>query len=186
MWEKSPFTLKDFIQQRKRWLQGILLVVHTKALPFKYKICLGLSCYAWVTLPLALSNIFLAPMFPLPSIIVLDFTMTFVGAVNIYMFMFGVLKSFNVQRYGLVKFFICLCGSVAVIPFNGIMENVAVLWGYFGRKHSFYIVQKGSVNGIQSAQCVWQIWQRKTLIFWIIIGGFTCHSHKKLWIKPWC
>lgn len=30
MWEKSPFTFWDFLQQRKRWIQGILLVVHSK------------------------------------------------------------------------------------------------------------------------------------------------------------
>lgn len=33
MWEKSPFTIYDFLQQRKRWLQGILLVVHSSHIP---------------------------------------------------------------------------------------------------------------------------------------------------------
>lgn len=33
MWEKSPFTIYDFLQQRKRWLQGILLVVHSPQIP---------------------------------------------------------------------------------------------------------------------------------------------------------
>lgn len=33
MWEKSPFTIYDFLQQRKRWLQGILLVVHSPHIP---------------------------------------------------------------------------------------------------------------------------------------------------------
>lgn len=33
MWEKSPFTISDFLQQRKRWLQGILLVVHSPYIP---------------------------------------------------------------------------------------------------------------------------------------------------------
>ena len=28
LWEKSPFTLWDFLQQRKRWMQGIYLVAH--------------------------------------------------------------------------------------------------------------------------------------------------------------
>ena len=54
MWEKSPFTLWDFVQQRKRWLQGILLVVHSKAIPLNKKLLLGISCYSWVTLPLLL------------------------------------------------------------------------------------------------------------------------------------
>jgi len=33
MWEKSPFTLIDFLQQRKRWLQGLLLVTHSSKIP---------------------------------------------------------------------------------------------------------------------------------------------------------
>jgi egghead protein (zeste-white 4 protein) len=41
MWEKSPFTLSDFIKQRKRWLQGILLVVHDRRLPVRVRIGLG-------------------------------------------------------------------------------------------------------------------------------------------------
>ncbi|XP_050297691.1 beta-1,4-mannosyltransferase egh-like isoform X2 [Anthonomus grandis grandis] len=143
MWEKSPFTIKDFIQQRKRWLQGILLVVHSKALPLKSKFLLAMSCYAWVTLPLAMFNLILVPLFPISSYSLIDFLMTFVGGVNLYMFIFGVIKSFNVKRLGLFKFILCLIGSVAVIPFNIIMENVVAIWGYFGSKHKFYIVQKG-------------------------------------------
>jgi hypothetical protein len=41
MWEKSPFTLCDFVRQRKRWLQGILLVVHDRGLPIRVRIGLG-------------------------------------------------------------------------------------------------------------------------------------------------
>jgi cellulose synthase/poly-beta-1,6-N-acetylglucosamine synthase-like glycosyltransferase len=41
MWEKSPFTLADFVKQRKRWLQGILLVVHDSRLPLRSRIALG-------------------------------------------------------------------------------------------------------------------------------------------------
>lgn len=142
MWEKSPFTLMDFIQQRKRWLQGILLVVHSKAIPIKYKILLAFSCYSWVTLPLSLSNILLAAWYPIPCPIVLDFIVVFIGSVNIYMFIFGVLKSFNVYRFGLARFCLCLIGAVAVMPFNLIIENIAVIWGYFCKKHKFYVVNK--------------------------------------------
>ena len=41
MWEKSPFTLSDFIKQRKRWLQGIVLVVHDSRLPIRVRLGLG-------------------------------------------------------------------------------------------------------------------------------------------------
>ncbi|KAJ2950601.1 hypothetical protein O0L34_g8853 [Tuta absoluta] len=56
MWEKSPFSIWDFIQQRKRWIQVV--------------------------------------------------------------------------------------GALATIPFNVVIENIAVIWGVLGKKHKFYIVNK--------------------------------------------
>nr|CAG4643243.1 EOG090X07AI [Ilyocryptus agilis] len=38
MWEKSPFNIPDFIKQRKRWLQGLLLVAHSSKIPLKFDI----------------------------------------------------------------------------------------------------------------------------------------------------
>ncbi len=51
MYEKSPFMARDFIRQRKRWVQGIYLVVHPPEIPRKYKFLelvpftLGLRCH---------------------------------------------------------------------------------------------------------------------------------------------
>lgn len=36
MWEKSPFTILDFLRQRKRWIQGLLLVTHSANIPIGY------------------------------------------------------------------------------------------------------------------------------------------------------
>ncbi|CAH1371256.1 hypothetical protein MTP99_012750 [Tenebrio molitor] len=144
MWEKSPFTFWDFIQQRKRWIQGILLVVHSKSIPLKNKLLLACSCYSWLTLPLSVSNLVLASKFPIPCPPIIDFICAFIGAVNIYMFVFGVIKSFTVYRFGLGRFLLCLCGAVLVIPFNLVIENVAVIWGIFGKKHKFYVVNKNA------------------------------------------
>ncbi|XP_050442535.1 beta-1,4-mannosyltransferase egh [Adelges cooleyi] len=142
MWEKSPFSLWDFIQQRKRWLQGILLVVHSAALPTKTKIWLALSCYSWVTLPLSTSNLILARYFPIPCPAIMDFVCAFIAGVNIYMYIFGVVKSFSLYRFGVIKFTLCIIGALCTIPFNVIIENVAVIWGLFGNKYKFYVVHK--------------------------------------------
>ncbi|GJQ82368.1 hypothetical protein Trydic_g436 [Trypoxylus dichotomus] len=142
MWEKSPFTLWDFVQQRKRWLQGILLVVHSKTIPFRKKLLLAISCYSWVTLPLSTSNIILAALCPIPCYPVIDFLCAFIGAVNIYMYIFGVVKSFTVYRFGLFRFLLCIGGALLTIPLNIIIENVAVIWGIIGKKHKFYVVNK--------------------------------------------
>lgn len=72
----------------------------------------------------------------------MDFLCAFIGAVNIYMYIFGVIKSFSLYRLGVVKFAFCLLGALFVIPLNVLIENTAVILGLFGKKHKFYIVNK--------------------------------------------
>lgn len=49
-------------------------------------------------------------------------------------------KAFIFLRY--LKFISCVIGALCTIPFVVVIENVAVIWGLFGHKHKFYIVQK--------------------------------------------
>lgn len=142
MWEKSPFTLWDFMQQRKRWIQGILLVVHSKGIPFSTKAILAISCYSWATLPFSTSNVLLNAFCPIPCPHILDLLCGFLGAVPIYMYIFGVIKSFPIHRFGTMKFILFVCGALATIPLNVIIENIAVIWGVLGKKHKFYVVNK--------------------------------------------
>jgi beta-1,4-mannosyltransferase len=142
MWEKSPFTISDFLQQRKRWMQGIFLVVHSPQVPVQNKIFLAMSLYAWLTMPLSTSNLILASLYPIPPNGWCNFLSTFVGAVSIYMYIFGVMKSFSLMRLGLKRFVFCVIGAMLTIPFNVIIENCAVVMGFFGKKHKFYVVQK--------------------------------------------
>jgi len=72
----------------------------------------------------------------------MDFICAFIGAVNIYMYVFGVVKSFSLYRFGMLRFLLCICGALCTIPFNILIENVAVIWGLFGHKHRFYVVNK--------------------------------------------
>ncbi|CAC5385643.1 unnamed protein product [Mytilus coruscus] len=54
MWEKSPFSPKDFILQRKRWIQGHLKTLFCKTIPMRYKfgICFIVTlpfCFQYLT-----------------------------------------------------------------------------------------------------------------------------------------
>lgn len=142
MWEKSPFTLRDFLQQRKRWIQGIFLVVHSGCIRWRYKLLLATSLYAWLTVPLTGSNILWAAFFPLPLPAIIDVATTFAFAMNLYMYVFGVLKSFSIARIGLRRFGMLLIGALLTIPFNVIAENIAAVWACIGSKHRFYVVDK--------------------------------------------
>jgi len=143
MHEKSPFTFWDFLQQRKRWLQGIFLVVHSRVIPIRIKILLSMSLYAWATLPLTIANVVLAAVCPLPTNRLFDFFVAFTGAVNLYMYIFGVVKQFSHRyRHRPWTLIFCSLGALCTIPFTIVIENIAVIWGMFGRKHQFYVVRK--------------------------------------------
>ncbi|RXG67520.1 Beta-1,4-mannosyltransferase egh [Armadillidium vulgare] len=142
MWEKSPFTISDFLQQRKRWLQGILLVVHSPNIPVTTKWLLAISLYSWVTMPLALASVILSPIFPVSVPSVVNAIAAFVGGVNFYMYIFGVIKSFRVDRLGWVRMGMCVAGALVTMPFNFLVENIAVMRGLVGDKHKFYVVNK--------------------------------------------
>ena len=142
MWEKSPFSVRDFLQQRKRWLQGIYLVVHDKKLPISSRFCLALALYSWITLPLSTSNIYLSFFYPIPVNATLDFLCCFIGAVNLYLYIIGAIKSFTISRVGYLRFFCCIIGAICTIPFVVIIENIAVIWGLFSSKNNFYVVEK--------------------------------------------
>lgn len=83
-----------------------------------------------------------AGLYPIPCPNVVDFLCAFIAGFNIYMYVFGVIKSFSLYRFGVVKFFACVLGALCTIPINVIIENVAVIWGLVGKKHKFYVVQK--------------------------------------------
>ena len=142
MWEKSPFTISDFLQQRKRWLQGILLVVHSPSIPVATKWLLAVSLYSWVTMPLALASVMLSGVFPVPVPMFVNLMAAFVGGVNFYMYIFGVIKSFRVDRLGWLRMGCCVLGALVTMPFNFLVENVAVIGGLIGNKHKFYVVNK--------------------------------------------
>lgn len=143
--EKSPFTLLDFIQQRKRWLQGLLLVVHSPQIPWQTKIFLAFSVYSTVTLPLSTSNLFLALLYPIACPLWLDIILSFTGAIGFYMYLFGVIKSFPRQRLGWPRYLLCCVAVLCLIPVFAVLENAAVLWGLVGKKHKFHVVQKGII-----------------------------------------
>lgn len=142
MCEKSPFSLMDFLQQRKRWLQGLLLVAHSSRLPFRYRFLLGTSVYAWITMPLTTANLFLKPIFPIPVPQVVDISVSFIGGIWMFLYIYGTCRSFSIARVGVFKFLLLLMTGVIVTPFKVVVENIAVVWGLFTPKHKFFVVKK--------------------------------------------
>ena len=142
MREKSPFTFEDFFKQRKRWMQGIYMVVMSDKIGRKSKILLSMSLFAWLTLPLSTLNVFLAPRFPFSLGILLDFGLSFLGSVALAMYTCGYIRQFPIHRFSWPRSLLVFPQIVVSSTFSIIVENLAVCTMWFGDWYGFYIVQK--------------------------------------------
>ncbi len=163
MWERSSFTLIDFIKQRKRWMQGIFLVVHERRLPWHLRFflgiyshiralllnnyillnhILGIGFYAWMTLPLAILNIIITPLYPVPLHGLLKFVISYIGAVAVYLYIIGTIRSFPLARYGWLHFILRIICTIMTIPLAVLCEIIAVPWGLFSDKSQFFVIDK--------------------------------------------
>jgi beta-1,4-mannosyltransferase len=102
----------------------------------------GIALYSWITLPLTSLNIVLTPLCPIPLHWMLNFLIAFVGAVNIYLYIIGAVRSFSLVRLGYAQVALRIIGTLATIPFVVVCEITAVLWGLLSDKNKFYIVDK--------------------------------------------
>ncbi|XP_053398664.1 beta-1,4-mannosyltransferase egh-like [Mercenaria mercenaria] len=143
MWEKSTFSALDYIYQRKRWVQGIYNVFFSSQIPFKYKYGISLMLLAWFFMPLTVTNIVLVPLFPLPMWRSVNILCGFMGAVMLFLYIFGAIMSFSPRRTGWAKYIFLCFVPVVVLPVAMVMETIGVVWALKTRKlDSFHIVNK--------------------------------------------
>ncbi|CAI9725772.1 Hypothetical predicted protein [Octopus vulgaris] len=145
MHEKSTFSLVDYIKQRKRWVQGILLVLFSRMLPWRCKMGLSVMILSWLTLPFTVPNIILVLLFPLPMPTIVNALCGFIGGTVVFLFIFGAIKSFSLRNMGRCQYILLCLAPILVAPLAMIMESISVIWAIFGHQnHVFDVVNKES------------------------------------------
>eukprot|EP00095_Tigriopus_kingsejongensis_P005579 maker-scaffold12_size759060-snap-gene-5.17 protein:Tk05579 transcript:maker-scaffold12_size759060-snap-gene-5.17-mRNA-1 annotation:"GG12939" len=143
MHEKSPFTFSDFFKQRKRWMQGIYMVVASPVISWPTKALLAMSLGSWLTLPLStIANLLLVPLYPFSLGLLADFTMGFVGAMGLFMYAFGYIRQHPIKRYSWLRLLLVVPEIVFSSLVSIIVENCAVCTMWIGDWYDFYIVDK--------------------------------------------
>ncbi|XP_071088733.1 beta-1,4-mannosyltransferase egh-like [Haliotis cracherodii] len=149
MWEKSTFSVMDFIQQRKRWIQGVSLAFLSKQIPIRYKLGIGVMVLAWAFMPVTSLNILLVPMCPMSVHPVVNTLSAFSGGVAIFLFMFGAIKSFTIRTHGLFRFILLCTLTVGIAPISLILESTGVILAAVSKQgREFHIVKKDSERTI--------------------------------------
>lgn len=146
MWEKSPFSFLDFVKQRKRWVQGLYLLVKEPTLKMNFsKIGFAYSLFNWMCMPLQIINSFVLIAFPIAFTPIENILSLFNLTIFLFLFILGAIKSFNLnwsRRNRLGRNLFCVFGAICSIPYVAVSEAIAVIWGIFSEKKQFFIVTK--------------------------------------------
>lgn len=143
MLEKSTFTFRDYVHQRKRWMQGIYLTALSCQLPLRYKLGPVLMTICSLCLPLTTLNMLLTILYPVPVWLWLNCSVGFCSSMIVFLFVLGTMKSFSIRRYGVLRCSLFVLSTLACSILIIVFENVASILAFWTpSKHEFYVVKK--------------------------------------------
>lgn len=152
MYEQSPFTLRDFVRQRARWLVGGLLVVNNSRLPLGVRAVMGTLSALWAAMPLAYLCVTAAVLLGSlehgePGFVrnLYVFMLPISVGLGVWSYLLGYFVTFYAQGLGVVRFIALLVAQLAILPVFGLMELCGVIYALLNfRKlsHGFHVVQK--------------------------------------------
>ena len=144
MKENSPFSVMDYIRQRRRWFVGQVYTVLSREIALWYKLGIILSITCSILVPISLSNIALNILFPVYKPLTMKVLTGFIGGVFTFLYAFGAFKSLSGRGWSYKYLsFICLLTCVIVAPLASLLESFAVYWGMITlNARSFFVVKK--------------------------------------------
>ena len=89
MWERSPYTIGDFIQQRKRWIQGLLLITYKREVPINVKWLLAISVHSWALAPICSISLIVSLVLPQVVPYFMKFVYGFMGGISLIFICLG-------------------------------------------------------------------------------------------------
>ncbi|KAL3889654.1 hypothetical protein ACJMK2_001988 [Sinanodonta woodiana] len=143
MWEKSPFSLVDYVKQRKRWFIGHMYTLLSTEIPLKCKIWLIPTDLGWLLLFGNILNIPASFVFPIPMPLALDVISASMGGLMIFLFVFGSIKSISIRKYGIFRKVLFILWTMLSIPLAACLDASASLYGVITHDSGgFHIVEK--------------------------------------------
>lgn len=150
MEEKSPFTIMDFVKQRRRWIQGIRILARSPQFSLRRRWFLRLTSDAWFLSPCMMPNIIitaLAVHYRAQLLLPKEF-LTFqaiASGTSFWVYAFGACFNFAVKDSPLLYVKRVLL-TLVLWPLFGMLEGICVLYTWFTpeNKHSpsFHVVKK--------------------------------------------
>lgn len=141
MYERSPFTIRDFIQQRRRWFGGLWMCVRYGETPFKERAILGGFMFMWSTSWLCLVMTIVNILYPTGTPLWLSLLAGLAFIYNVMMYLIGFFMTYRLSD-GRLRYAGLLLMQIALIPVFSLMEGAAVIYALINPPSDFFIVQK--------------------------------------------
>jgi egghead protein (zeste-white 4 protein) len=133
MYERSPFTITDFIKQRSRWHKGLWKVVTSYTIPLKNRILLGILMVIWCLAPLYL---FLGIFIISTKTSSPNIGISVIRDLYLYFYIYGTMFSL-IYNNSYFTFFPILILQIISLPYAIVMEISGVF-------HAWYSMFKGT------------------------------------------
>jgi len=141
MYEKSPFTLKDFIKQRQRWFGGIWFCALSPTLPLKDRAILAAFMLMWSLSWTCPVMVIVNLLYPTGTPLWLGIGGGIAFAFTVWMYVVGFICTYDRAELK-ERYYFLLAAQILLVPLFSVMESVAVLYGLISPPKDFYIVQK--------------------------------------------
>lgn len=157
MFEQSPFTFKDFVKQRSRWLIGGLLVVTCNRIPLWVRWVMGGLTFVWLSMPITYMIVVLAVLLGEGQGWDLYFGLfiPMLTTLSLWNYVFGFFVTFSGRKVGFIRFIVLLYVQVVLTPIFGVMEMMSVcyaLWNFSTVSRKFHVVQKDIPTNVPSSE----------------------------------
>eukprot|EP00239_Pterosperma_sp_CCMP1384_P006057 CAMPEP_0197845944 /NCGR_PEP_ID=MMETSP1438-20131217/2793_1 /TAXON_ID=1461541 /ORGANISM="Pterosperma sp., Strain CCMP1384" /LENGTH=744 /DNA_ID=CAMNT_0043457421 /DNA_START=250 /DNA_END=2484 /DNA_ORIENTATION=+ len=152
MCEQSPFTIMDFIKQRRRWFGGLRLVCLDTMITFKTRIWLILFTWAWALQPVGLVGVVATWTVSCPVSDSWRYIACMITGSWYWCYTLGFIKTYHLKD-GYVRYGILLTLQLALLPVFMLMECAGVIYAmYHPPVDDFFVIQKEPAQGMEPEQ----------------------------------
>lgn len=163
MFEQSPFTVRDFVKQRARWLVGGLRVAWSGRIPLRLRLFMGVLTGLWALMPVMYWSLIVAVLFGSADSangtnhVYYHVLLPLLASLSLWNYMFGFFATFSMRSMGVLRFVVALYAQLGLTPIFGVMEVWAVcyaLWNFTKLSVGFHVVQKDGGSGdVKESSC---------------------------------
>jgi beta-1,4-mannosyltransferase len=167
--EQAPHSVRDFMQQRRRWFVGLSLVVRHAPVRLRFKAPLalmtGLWSVSWLVNLYTVGNLIFGYYEPLW----LRAPANLVFAYFLSLYLIGLRMHLADRPAGRWRSSLMFLGQVLLLPFFAVLEAGSVLWGLVKPTAGFHVIQKTRPTAMHRPGILRPLWAR----------AFAPHRHRE-------